>query len=510
MSDWTSGYVTEINYSYGYYANLNPLRIKLAFLHAGLDFPTVGAACELGFGQGVSINLHASASTIQWFGTDFNPSQVLFANELSKVSAANLYDDSFVDFCKRTDLPSFDYIGIHGVWSWISEENRQVIIEFLRKKLKVGGVFYISYNTMPGWGTIAPLRHLMTQYQHNCGVSGNAIATEINNTFKFIDSLLATKPNWANSNPEVLRSFKQIEGKDRCYLAHEYFNQDWNPVYFSEMAESMQKAKLSFACSAQYTDLIASVNLSRDQKVFLDGISDINFQQTIYDFVVNKKFRQDYWIKGRRSLTNQERDDCLRRQWVVLIVKRSEVTLKVRGALGELKISPEIYHPILEELNENSPRSLGSLEQSLARKGLKLYAIANAISLLIGMDYVAPANEPNITDGLKKKTYSMNSLLISSAETNNNVRYLASPVIGGGIRVGYIQQLFLLSRSKGGETPDDWAKTAWDILCSRRQKVIKAGRTLQTDQENLDELLELATRFSEQRLPVLIALQVVD
>jgi len=44
-------------------------------------------------------------------------------------------------------LPDFDYIGLHGIWSWISDENRQVIVDFIRKKLKVGGVLYISYNT---------------------------------------------------------------------------------------------------------------------------------------------------------------------------------------------------------------------------------------------------------------------------------------------------------------------------------------------------------------------------
>ena len=30
MSDWTAGYVTEIGYTYGYYAELSPLRAKLA------------------------------------------------------------------------------------------------------------------------------------------------------------------------------------------------------------------------------------------------------------------------------------------------------------------------------------------------------------------------------------------------------------------------------------------------------------------------------------------------
>ena len=39
MSDWTAGYVADIGYTYGYYPELNPLRVNLAFLNAGLVAP---------------------------------------------------------------------------------------------------------------------------------------------------------------------------------------------------------------------------------------------------------------------------------------------------------------------------------------------------------------------------------------------------------------------------------------------------------------------------------------
>jgi len=81
MTDWTAGYVADIGYTFGYYQELNPLRVKLAFLNAGLVCPEMGTACELGFGQGMSANLHAAASVTQWHGTDFNPAQAGFAQE---------------------------------------------------------------------------------------------------------------------------------------------------------------------------------------------------------------------------------------------------------------------------------------------------------------------------------------------------------------------------------------------------------------------------------------------
>jgi len=74
QSDWTAGYVADIGYTYGYYLELNPQRVKLAFLNAGLVSPEFGTACELGFGQGLSANMHAAASVCSWHGTDFCPS----------------------------------------------------------------------------------------------------------------------------------------------------------------------------------------------------------------------------------------------------------------------------------------------------------------------------------------------------------------------------------------------------------------------------------------------------
>ena len=126
MTDWTAGYVADIGYTFGYYQELNPQRVKLAFLNQGLAYPEMGAACELGFGQGISANIHAAASVTQWHGTDFNPSQAGFAQSLASAtgSSAKFYDQAFDEFAKRDDLPEFDYIGLHGIWSWISAPSR--------------------------------------------------------------------------------------------------------------------------------------------------------------------------------------------------------------------------------------------------------------------------------------------------------------------------------------------------------------------------------------------------
>jgi SAM-dependent methyltransferase len=201
--------------------------------------------------------MHAAASICSWHGTDFNPAQAGFAQELANASGADthLYDEAFDEFAKR-DLPEFDYIGLHGIWSWISDENRDVIVDFIRRKLKVGGVLYVSYNTLPGWSTFAPMRHLMTEHSELLSAKGAGIVNRINNSLDFAQKLIATNPLYCKVNSQVNEKIDQIKDQNRHYLAHEFFNRDWHPMHFSKMAELLARAKVQFVCSAHYLDHI--------------------------------------------------------------------------------------------------------------------------------------------------------------------------------------------------------------------------------------------------------------
>jgi SAM-dependent methyltransferase len=510
MTDWTAGYVADIGYTYGYYTELNPLRVKLAFLNAGLALPEVGTACELGFGQGLSANIHAAASITQWHGTDFNPSQAAFAQDLAAASGANarLFDDAFADFAQRPDLPEFDYIGVHGIWSWISDENRAVMVEFIRRKLKVGGVLYISYNTLPGWASFAPMRHLMTEHADVLGSDGHGIVSRVDGAIDFADKLLKTNPAFARANPLVAGRLETLKGQNRQYLAHEYFNRDWHPMHFATMADWLAPAKVQFACSANYFDHIDSINLSAEQQALLNEIPDPMFRQSVRDFMVNQQFRKDYWVKGARQANKLAHGEAMRQYRLLLITPRDQVSLKITGALGEASMNESIYGPILDLLADHKPRSLGQIESALVDQGIRLPQIMEAALLLSGGGHLAAVQEEEALRKGKKQSDALNARLMSLARASNEIAYLASPVTGGGVTVNRFEQLFLLARSQGIKQPEAWGQFVWNILNAQGQKLVKEGKTLESAEENIAELARQANAFSEKRLPVLKALQV--
>ena len=510
MSDWTAGYVADIGYTYGYYTELNPLRVRLAFLNAGLVPPEVGSACELGFGQGMSANLHAAASVVQWAGTDFNPAQAGFAQELARVanSGAQLFDEAFDQFCSRAELPEFDYIGLHGIWSWISDENRAVIVDFVRRKLKVGGVLYISYNTQPGWAAMVPMRDLLTEHAEVLGSDGAGIVSRIDSALAFADQLLAANPAYARANPQIAERIKTIKGQDRHYVAHEYFNRDWQPMAFAKMAQWLEPAKLQWACSANYLDAIDAVNLSAEQQALLASIPDPMFRQTTRDFCVNQQFRKDYWVKGARKLSALEQVEALRAQRILLVQPRAEVSLKVTGALGEATLQEAVYGPILDQLAHHKPLSLAQLEQTLQPSGIGFAQIKEAVMVLASAGVVLAAQDDAATAKAKKHTERLNTHLMMKARSSNELNYLASPVTGGGVTVPRFQQLFLLAKQQGHKQPQDWARFVWNILAAQSQRLLKDGKTLESAEENLAELTRQASEFAEKRLPILKALQI--
>lgn len=509
MSDWTAGYVADIGYTYGYYLELNPQRVKLAFLNAGLVAPEFGTACELGFGQGLSANMHAAASVCSWHGTDFNPSQAGFAQELATVSDANaqLFDESFAEFVAR-DLPEFDFIGLHGIWSWISDENRGVIVEFIRKKLKVGGVVYISYNTLPGWGTFAPMRHLMTEHADVIGADGVGIVSRIDGALDFTEKLLATNPLFARANPLINDKIKTIKGQNRHYLAHEYFNRDWHPMHFATMAKWMESAKLTYACSANYLDFIEAVNLTAEQQTFLAEIHDPMFKQTVRDFMVNQQFRKDYWVKGARKITPLEQAKELRTQRFVMTAHRPDVSLKATGALGEATLSDAVYTPILDLMADHKVRSLEQIEQVVTVKEVSFAQLIQAILVLCGNGTITAIQDDAAIQKAKKHTDKLNIHLMLKARSNNEISYLVSPLTGGGINVNRFQQLFVLAMHQGKKKPVEWADYVSQILNLQQQKIVKDGKPVESEAEQLAEITNQANEFAVKQLPILKALQI--
>lgn len=511
MSDWTSGYVADIGYTHGFYRELTPSMLQAVTLSKGIGGLVPGAPiayCELGCGQGFSANLLAAANPhVQYYANDFNPAHIVGAQDLARdggVENVHFYDDAFAEFLEREELPQFDVISLHGIYSWIAPEHRATIVAFIKRKLKPGGLVYISYNCLPGWAPGAPMRHLM--YLHGKAQGGPTIS-RLDPAIAFIGQLLDADAKYFVANPGLKPRYEALTKNNKNYLAHEYLNDAWTLLYHSDVDAELSAAKLGFVGSANLLDHVDAVNFTSAQKTILDGVSDPVLRETVRDYLVNQQFRRDVFAKGAVPAPAS----ALREAWLdtrfALSLRREDVSMKVRGGIGEADLHADVYGPILDTLAAG-PASLRQMLANPAVAALGWNRVIEAVVILMGSNQLQPCL-PARTDAKRaKQTKAFNQAVMRRARDGAELQQLASPVTGGGVPVARFNQLFLMALEQGRKSPPEWAEFVWQVLQQQGQMIMKDGKPLSTPEENLAELQRQAAEFQEKQLPVLRLLQV--
>ncbi|MGA0600349.1 class I SAM-dependent methyltransferase [Caulobacter sp. KR2-114] len=515
--DWTSGYRADIDYTYGYYRELAPGLIDFALLMSGYEPPQRSSSMnylELGYGQGVSANIQAAAGVGDFWGADFNPVHANHAQSLARISGAPAHfsDESFADMLARDDMPPMDYIVLHGIWSWVSDENRKVIVDTIRKRLKVGGAVYFSYNTLPGWTTAMPLRHIMSLHSEAMGSDAQGMASRIDGAIAFGNKLSDVNARYFQHNPLAKGRLDAIAGQNRNYLAHEYFNETWTPMYFSEVNDWLSEAKLSYATASSLLEQLDGFNFTTPQRDLMNTLPAGVLRETVRDYMLNTQFRRDLYTRGARRLTPLERAERLNDVRLVLCAPSSSFPFEVDANIGKVGLRRDIYEAVIEalEADKGAPKRIGDLLEHPKLTPIGGASVLEALAVLVGAGHAHPALSDADAAAVAPRCKKLNAHFIERARIGNDIQVLASPVIGAGVNIGRFEQMFLGARAKGLKTPTEWAKDAWDLMAKQNQLIVKNNEVLRTAESNLEELDAQAKALAEERLPLLRRLKVVD
>ncbi len=512
---WSYGYTTNLHYTFGYYKELNPTLLKLVCLCAGI-VPQISenpAYLELGFGQGVSVNIHAAAAASGTFwGTDFNPAQTLHARTLVQASGAelNLFNDSFEEFAARADLPDFDFIVLHGIWSWISDGNRKTIVDIIRRKLRVGGLVYVSYNCLPGWGAAFPVRQLLklnSDYSGQ-GISGPRGAVE--EAVRFTQDILKAGSLFFRENPWAAHRADKLLRDNPNYIAHEYMNDDWHLCHFSDMARALDDAKLSYVGPARLLDGFDAMHVTPDGRKLLETIGHPILRETVRDYFVNRMFRCDVFVKGRRSITGPQQNEMWRTLSFVLIACQEDVPKTIPSTLGEIVLPAKVYDPLIDALAGDGyrPKRLDELMANSELDGLKITQVVEALVILIGSGFVAPAQVPTIET--RNRCRKFNAHVRQRALAGRELLYLASPITGGGITVPHVCLLFLQAIDAGKTGATELAEFASSFYERVGERLVRDGKPIESPEEKLKAHNAMAQRFLSRMLPLFSAIGVIE
>ena len=501
MNNWASGYVADIDYTAGFYEHMTPVKLAFALLTKGFSAPDIirpYTYCELGCGHGVTVNVMGAANPQgDFWATDFNPSQIANARKLASAACldnVHFFDSSFGEF-NSADLPQFDFITLHGIWTWVSEENRREIVTFIRDRLKVGGVVYVSYNALPGWAPILPLRRLLTDH---APAGGEPTLTRIRNAIDFADSIRNAGALFFQENPAAAERIEDLKTSTPKYLAHEYFPEGFDPAYHADVARDFSEAKLRYVCPADVIQQIDALNMDGAQIELLSKFENPVQRETVRDYLLNTRFRRDIFVKGPLALNEDE----ARERWMgtrfAMKVDRSEAPTKIKGPLGDVELHPEVYGPVLDAL-ARGPQTVAQLLEDPAIASLGLARLQQALTVLVGSRPIDPCLDAE-NDSLRiARARDFNTAALRQAQSNKTPAWLACPVTGSGLSVEGVLQLFLLARRLGR---DDLIEYAWGEMSLRGARLLKEGVAIESDADNLAEMRVCVERFLKNPLPV--------
>ena len=95
-------------------------------------------------------------------GIDLSGVQIEHGKELIEsmgLTNITLLEKNIMDI--DDDFGTFDYIIVHGIWSWVPDMVKDKILSICNRNLSDRGIAYVSYNTYPGWKRLEQLRDIM-------------------------------------------------------------------------------------------------------------------------------------------------------------------------------------------------------------------------------------------------------------------------------------------------------------------------------------------------------------
>jgi SAM-dependent methyltransferase len=501
--DWGHGYFTQTGYSFGYYPETMPVRLHWAALVQGHQARSAGfryldAGCGQGYNLIVAALLHPDS---EFVGVDFMPRHIAHARQLAeRIGLSNVV---FVegDFTALAEDPSalgmFDYIVAHGISTWIAPAIRNDLARFVGRALAPGGIYYNSYNTMPGWLATTPLQHLVLLEQERGGPEAALEAAR-----RTIATIVASAPALAGALPGLKSRLDSIEGQDSSYLLQEYNNLYWGPVFVTEMIERMAGEKLDYLGTASLAEVHPAA-VPADLRSLVEGEKSVKIREQLRDYAINQGFRRDLYVKGKLPFFATRQDQLIRAQRFACnpLAARAEEgqPYKIKAGGVELHGAATFYNELLDRMaRDPGGCTVGALIDAVEDPAFKA-AVVETLCMMVHGGWALP----QLADSAPGASLAAGRLAEVVAE-GAPYRYLPLPAAGSAIGLNDSDWLVLDLMIKG--TPrEQMPEALLRALKTLNRVLLKNGETVQSPEEMRAIAQETVDDFAENRWPFLRA-----
>ncbi len=510
MNATTQEYVTDVTYVRGFQKDLSPVRVRLCAAVNGFEPPPRDTFdyCELGCAYGdTTVALAASFPRARFVGIDLNAEHARAATTTARdgnVGNVRFLERDF-ETIDRGELPAFDYITAHGVLSWIGPSKRKALIELVSSKLKPGGLAYLSYNALPGWAGVEPLRQLILA---RAALLPGKTLEGAKLGLDFAKALSDVGAYYFASNPAAKALLDTLEKAGLKYVVHEYLHAHWVPMYFAQLAAEMAASDLYFVGQMPLYLNFRDVSIPTKMTSIFEGVTERLAFEGLKDFALNTYFRSDVFVKGRAGRSEETTRAYF--EATPFGMTGEEPPFNGEGVLPNhtLKYRGPVYDALVPALREGAA-TIPELAKRADLAALGEARIREAITHLLLGGCVSPmvlSTQATEVRGALAVTSPYNEHVLERGLSSDAPTVLASTVLGNGLHLSKLETVALASYT----LVEPSKRNAWlEDICRNIPYVAVGDRVIVDLAERKSTIVAKVEAF-RARLPKLVELGVVS
>ncbi|MCZ2152650.1 MAG: class I SAM-dependent methyltransferase [Bryobacterales bacterium] len=183
------------------------------------------------------------------------------------------------------ELGKFDYVIIHGLYSWVAEDVREALWNLLREVLAPAGVIHLSYAALPGWHAVRAVRDF-----------AGFLAGDRTRPFDAYEATwhaLGVLAAHAESEHPLVIEALRIRNRVKHVLLHDELGVECEPFYLTDVVRRAEREGFRFAGEAgqhvpsdlrRYPDVAQMVlDLSRGDSLLCLQLLDFTAMRRFHD-----------------------------------------------------------------------------------------------------------------------------------------------------------------------------------------------------------------------------------
>jgi trans-aconitate methyltransferase len=408
---------------------------------------------ELGCGLAQSTVVNAGAYPAgEFHACDFNPSHIdagrAYAAAIG-VGNVEFHQSSFEELTSR-DLPQFDFIVLHGVYSWVGPAARQSIRRFIQQRLKANGLVYVSYNCMPGWAVESPLRRLLVELA--AGETGT-MAQKAERALRKLQALNDAKLGYFNVNAAAEGAVSAYSKQSLEYLVHEFFAESWQPFYSVDVTDEMGEVGLRYAGSATLVDNHDALTMESRVMSAVAGLETDRQRRLAADFAMNRYFRRDVFASQNAAPDGRRLGSVI----VGRIDAAAPLPPQIRVPRGVISFQ-RVFVDELRELMSRRSMSIDDIVAEMRGGGERGAAeIVRNLTFLVAAGALTPFARVHTyaeRTGRPRPASATVKKMLEYAVEHRSARVLPSETLGNGVEIAFLEALAILEVLAGVDRPD--------------------------------------------------------